>query len=435
MHGFHYQNSELFCDGVSLTSLATTHGTPLYVYSANTIRDHFTRLDAGLGELDHLVCFAMKANSNLAVLNLLAKAGAGFDIVSGGELFRVVKAGGDPSKCTFAGVGKTRDEIVYALQQGVYSFNVESEAEIRYINEVAGELGVIAPVAVRLNPNVDAKTHAKISTGKSENKFGIEFDLIAAVYERTARDLKNVKLRGVQMHIGSQITSVDPFAQAVAKVVPLVQELKERFNLEFFSIGGGMGIVYKDSLASGSPDWWEEKRRSGEPVPLTIETYTEKLLPMLKTLGLKILLEPGRFMVGNAGVLLTKVLYEKHGSVKTFKIVDAGMNDLIRPTLYEGHHDIVPLRQPSPDAVKELVDVVGPICESGDFLAQNREIAPVKSGDLIAVMSAGAYGFVMASNYNTRPLPAEILVDGDKSHVVRKRQTLEDVIAGEIIPA
>lgn len=435
MHGFHYQNSELFCDGVSLTSLATTHGTPLYVYSANTIRDHFTRLDAGLGEIDHLVCFAMKANSNLAVLNLLAKAGAGFDIVSGGELFRVVKAGGDPSKCTFAGVGKTRDEIVYALQQGVYSFNVESEAEIRYINEVAGELGVIAPVAVRLNPNVDAKTHAKISTGKSENKFGIEFDLIAAVYERTARDLKNVKLRGVQMHIGSQITSVDPFAQAVAKVVPLVQELKERFNLEFFSIGGGMGIVYKDSLASGSPDWWEEKRRSGEPVPLTIETYTEKLLPMLKTLGLKILLEPGRFMVGNAGVLLTKVLYEKHGSVKTFKIVDAGMNDLIRPTLYEGHHDIVPLRQPSPDAIKELVDVVGPICESGDFLAQNREIAPVKAGDLIAVMSAGAYGFVMASNYNTRPLPAEILVDGDKSHVVRKRQTLEDVIAGEIIPA
>jgi diaminopimelate decarboxylase len=435
MHGFHYQNSELFCDGVSLTSLATTHGTPLYVYSANTIRDHFTRLDAGLGEIDHLVCFAMKANSNLAVLNLLAKAGAGFDIVSGGELYRVVKAGGDPSKCTFAGVGKTRDEIIYALQQGVYSFNVESEAEIRYINEVAGELGVIAPVAVRLNPNVDAKTHAKISTGKSENKFGIEFDHIAAVYERTARDLKNVKLRGVQMHIGSQITSVDPFAQAVAKVVPLVQELKERFNLEFFSIGGGMGIVYKDSLASGSPDWWDEKRRSGEPVPLTIETYTEKLLPMLKTLGLKILLEPGRFMVGNAGVLLTKVLYEKHGSVKTFKIVDAGMNDLIRPTLYEGHHDIVPLRQPSPDAIKELVDVVGPICESGDFLAQNREIAPVKAGDLIAVMSAGAYGFVMASNYNTRPLPAEILVEGDKSHVVRKRQTLDDVIAGEIIPA
>lgn len=434
MHGFHYQNSELFCDGVSLASLAQAHGTPLYVYSANTIRDHFTRLDAGLAGLEHLVCFAMKANSNLAVLNLLAKAGAGFDIVSGGELFRVIKAGGDPGKCTFAGVGKTRDEIVYALEQGVYSFNVESEAELRYINTVAGELGKIAPVAVRLNPNVDAKTHAKISTGKSENKFGIEFALIRGVYERAAKELKHIKLRGVQMHIGSQITSVDPFAQAAEKVVPLVQELKQEFGLEFFSIGGGMGIVYKDSLASGSPDWWDEKRRSGEPVPLTIETYADRLVPLLRPLGMRILLEPGRFMVGNAGVLLTKVLYEKHGSVKTFKIVDAGMNDLIRPTLYEGHHDIVPLREPDPDAAKELVDVVGPICESGDFLAQNREIAPVKAGETIAVMSAGAYGFVMASNYNARPLPAEILVDGDRSHVVRKRQTLEDVIAGECIP-
>lgn len=433
MHGFHYQNSELFCDGVGLASLAKAHGTPLYVYSANTILDHFTRLDAGLAGVDHLVCFAMKANSNLAVLNLLAKAGSGFDIVSGGELYRVVKAGGDPKKCTFAGVGKTRDEIVYALQQGVYSFNVESEAELRYINEVAGELGMVAPVAVRLNPNVDAKTHAKISTGKSENKFGIEFDAIAAVYARAARELPNVKLRGVQMHIGSQITSVNPFAQAVEKVLPLVAELKKLYGLEFFSIGGGMGIIYKDSLASGSNKWWDEKRRSGEPVPLTIEEYAGALLPMLKTLGLRILLEPGRFMVGNAGVLLTKVLYEKHGSVKTFKIVDAGMNDLIRPTLYEGHHEIVPVQQAKADAVKELVDVVGPICESGDFLAQNREIAPVKAGDLLAVMSAGAYGFVMASNYNTRPLPAEILVAGDKAHVVRRRQTLDDCLAGESI--
>ena len=219
MHGFHYQNSELFCDGVGLASLAKAHGTPLYVYSANTILDHYQRLDAGLAGVDHLVCFAMKANSNLAILNLLAKAGSGFDIVSGGELYRVVKAGGDPTKCTFAGVGKTRDEIIYALQQGVYSFNVESEAELRYINEVAGELGMVAPVAVRLNPNVDAKTHAKISTGKSENKFGIEFEAIAAVYARAFRELPNVKLRGVQMHIGSQITSVNPFAQAVEKVL------------------------------------------------------------------------------------------------------------------------------------------------------------------------------------------------------------------------
>ena len=433
MHGFHYQNSELFCDGVGLDSLAKAHGTPLYVYSANTILDHYRRLDAGLTGVAHLVCFAMKANSNLAILNLLAKAGSGFDIVSGGELYRVVKAGGDPAKCTFAGVGKTRDEIVYALQQGVYSFNVESEAELRYINEVAGELGMVAPVAVRLNPNVDAKTHAKISTGKSENKFGIEFDAIAAVYARAARELPNVKLRGVQMHIGSQITSVNPFAQAVEKVLPLVAELKALYGLEFFSIGGGMGIIYQDSLASGATKWWDDKRRSGEPLPLTIEEYAATLLPMLKKLDLRILLEPGRFMVGNAGVLITKVLYEKHGSVKTFKIVDAGMNDLIRPTLYEGHHEIVPVQQAEAGAVKELVDVVGPICESGDFLAQNREIAPVKAGDFLAVMSAGAYGFVMASNYNTRPLPAEILVVGDQAHVVRRRQTLDDCLAGETI--
>ena len=433
MHGFHYQNSELFCDGVGLASLARAHGTPLYVYSANTILDHYQRLDAGLAGVEHLVCFAMKANSNLAILNLLAKAGSGFDIVSGGELYRVVKAGGDPTKCTFAGVGKTRDEIIYALQQGVYSFNVESEAELRYINEVAGELGMVAHVAVRLNPNVDAKTHAKISTGKSENKFGIEFEAIAAVYARAFRELPNVKLRGVQMHIGSQITSVNPFAQAVEKVLPLVAELKALYGLEFFSIGGGMGIIYQDSLASGATKWWDDKRRSGEPLPLTIEEYASTLLPMLKKLDLRILLEPGRFMVGNAGVLLTKVLYEKHGSVKTFKIVDAGMNDLIRPTLYEGHHEIVPVQQAKAGAVKELVDVVGPICESGDFLAQNREIAPVKAGDLLAVMSAGAYGFVMASNYNTRPLPAEILVVGDKAHVVRRRQTLDDCLAGETI--
>ena len=434
MHGFHYQSSELFCDGVSLSGLAQQYGTPLYVYSAATICDHFTRLNAGLEGVDHLVCYAMKANSNLAILNLLAKQGAGFDIVSGGELYRVIKAGGDAGKCTFAGVGKTRDEIIYALEQGVYSFNVESEAELRYINQVAGELGKVAPVAVRLNPNVDAKTHAKISTGKSENKFGIEFEQIADVYERAFRELKHVKLRGVQMHIGSQLTSVEPFSQAVAKVVSLVSDLKAKYGLEFFSIGGGIGIVYKDSLASGSTAWWDDKRHAGEPVPLTIEAYTDRLLPMLKPLGMRILLEPGRFMVGNAGVLLTKVLYEKKGTVKTFKIVDAGMNDLIRPTLYEGHHDIVPLRQPASEAEKELVDVVGPICESGDFLAQNRELAPVKEGDLLAVMSAGAYGFVMASNYNTRPLPAEILVTDTTAHLVRKRQTLDDVLAGETIP-
>ncbi len=431
MHAFQYQNGELFCEQVALSQLAAQHGTPLYVYSGGTVRDHFTRLDAGLAGLDHLICYAMKANSNLAVLNLLAKCGAGFDIVSGGELFRVVKAGGDPGKCTFAGVGKTREEIVYALEQGVYSFNVESEAELRYINQVALEMGKIAPVAVRLNPNVDAKTHAKISTGKSENKFGIEFDHIWGVYERAAAELPNIRLRGAQMHIGSQITSVSPFEQAVAKVVPLVAQLKERFGLEFFSIGGGIGIIYRDSLASGGKQWWCQAG-SEETAPLTIERYTAALAPLLQPLGMRILLEPGRFLVGNAGVLLTRVLYEKRGSVKTFKIVDAGMNDLIRPTLYEGHHEIVPLKQPAAGESKELVDVVGPICESGDFLAQNRELPPVHAGDLLAVMSAGAYGFVMASNYNSRPLPAEILVDGATARVVRRRQTLDDLIVGEM---
>jgi diaminopimelate decarboxylase len=434
MHAFHYRNHELFCEDVPLRQLAEAHGTPLYVYSAGTILDHFTRLGSGLKGLEHLICFAMKANSNLAVLHLLAKAGAGFDIVSGGELFRALKAGADPAKCTFAGVGKTREEIEYALRQGIYSFNVESEAELRYIDKVAAEMGKTAPVAVRLNPNVDASTHAKISTGKYENKFGIEFDQIAAVYERAAKTLKNVRLRGVQMHIGSQITSVAPFAQAVQKVVPLVASLRDSFGIEFFSIGGGIGIIYRDSLASGSKNWWEESpRRQGDSAPLTIEGYTGALAPLLEPLGVRILLEPGRFLVGNAGVLLTRVLYEKRGSVKTFKIVDAGMNDLIRPTLYEGHHEITPLREPAPGATVELVDVVGPICESGDFLAQNREIPAVQAGDLLAVMSAGAYGFVMASNYNSRPLPAEVLVQGSDARLVRKRQTLEDLIALETV--
>ncbi|MBP7951750.1 MAG: diaminopimelate decarboxylase [Verrucomicrobiales bacterium] len=432
MHGFEYRNGELFCEQVGLRSLAETHGTPLYVYSAGTIRDHFTRLNAGLAGVDHLVCYAVKANSNLAVLNLLARLGSGFDIVSGGELFRVVKAGGDPASCTFAGVGKTREEIEYALQQGVYSINVESEAELRYINKVAGAMGRQAPVAVRLNPNVDARSHAKISTGKNENKFGIEFDQIASVYERAAKDLPHVRLRGAQMHIGSQITSVEPFVQAVEKAAPLVAELKAAHGLEFFSIGGGIGIVYQDSLASGASRWWKSAPPGAGRTPLTIEHYTNRLLPLLQPLGLRILLEPGRLLVGNAGVLLTKVLYEKQGSVKSFKIVDAGMNDLIRPTLYEGHHEIAPLQQPPQGQATELVDVVGPICESGDFLAQNREMPPVKTGDLLAVMSAGAYGFVMASNYNSRPLPAEILVDGTESKVIRRRQTLDDLIADEL---
>jgi diaminopimelate decarboxylase len=429
MHGFSYRNGSLHCEDVDLSTLSAEHGTPLYVYSAGTILDHYRRLDAALEGVDHEVAYAVKANSNLSVLRLLANEGAGFDIVSGGELFRVIKAGGDPGHCTFAGVGKTRDEIVYALEQGIYSFNVESEEELRYLNQVAGELDMVAPAAVRVNPNVDAKTHKYISTGKSENKFGVDFEAIAALYERAAKELPHIKLRGLQMHIGSQLTSISPFIEAVQKVAPLVRQLKERHGIEFWSIGGGIGIIYKQSLDSGAVDWWESQ--PPEERPLTINQYGSELVPLLKDLGLKILLEPGRLIVGNAGVLVTRCLYEKKGSAKTFKIVDAGMNDLIRPALYEGHHEIVPLKQPATDG-RVTVDVVGPICESGDFFCQNRELPDFQPGDLIALMSAGAYGFVMASNYNSRPLPAEILVEGATATVIRKRQTLEDLVAGEL---
>ena len=429
MHGFSYKNGELFCEDVSLQSLAVQHGTPLYVYSAGTITDHFKRLDQALSGVDHEIAYAVKANSNLSVLRLLATKGAGFDIVSGGELFRVIKAGGDPSHCTFAGVGKTREEIIYALEKGIYSFNVESEEELRYLNQVAGELGKIAPAAVRVNPNVDAKTHKYISTGKSENKFGVDFEKIPDLYERAATELKNIKLRGLQMHIGSQLTSIDPFIEAVEKVIPMVTALKQKHGIEFWSIGGGIGIVYQDSLQSGPAEWWASKPESERP--LTIEKYGQELVPRLKDLGLKILLEPGRYIVGNAGVLVTRCLYEKKGSAKTFKIVDAGMNDLIRPALYEGHHEIVPLVEPkSKDLIK--VDVVGPICESGDFFCQDRPLPDFNPGDNIALMSAGAYGFVMASNYNSRPLPAEILVEGSDATIIRKRQTLDDLVEGEL---
>jgi diaminopimelate decarboxylase len=429
MHGFSYHNGSLFCEGVDLSTLATEHGTPLYVYSAGTVIDHYTRLDAALEGVEHEVAYAVKANSNLSVLRLLATHGAGFDIVSGGELFRVIKAGGDPAHCTFAGVGKTREEIVYALEQGIYSFNVESEEELRYLDKVAGELGMIAPAAVRVNPNVDAKTHKYISTGKSENKFGVDFTVIEDLYDRASKELKNIKLRGLQMHIGSQLTSIAPFVEAVEKVTPLVVSLKEKYGIEFWSIGGGIGIIYQHSLESGSVDWWDKQPEQDRP--LTIERYGRELVPRLKGLGLKILLEPGRLIVGNAGVLITRCLFEKKGSAKTFKIVDAGMNDLIRPALYEGHHEIVSLAEPTTsDRVK--VDVVGPICESGDFFCQDRELPDFHPGDLVALMSAGAYGFAMASNYNSRPLPAEILVEGDTATVIRKRQTFEDLIEGEL---
>lgn len=429
MHSFVYKEGKLFCEDVDLAKVAAEAGTPTYVYSAATILDHFRRLDKALDPLEHLICYAVKANSNLSVLGLLAGENSGFDIVSAGELFRVQKAGGKPEQCTFAGVGKTEMEIKYALQHGILAFNVESESELAYINHVASTVNHRAPVSLRVNPDVDADTHKYISTGKSENKFGIALERVSAVYEAASK-MSHIAIRGVQMHIGSQITKVRPFAEAVEKVVPLVLDLKHRYGIEYFSIGGGIGIVYDPSLASGSPEWWQAEESNDR---LTIDKWAQAIVPPLAKLGLKILVEPGRFMVGNAGVLLTRVLYLKKGGHKKFVIVDAGMNDLIRPALYESYHEIVPLIEAG-DARREKVDIVGPVCESGDFFAQDRELPPVHEGDAIALMSAGAYGFTMASNYNSRPLPAEVMVNGRKAEVIRERQSLADMIQGEAVP-
>jgi diaminopimelate decarboxylase len=425
MHDFHYQDGELYCEGVSLHSLARKYGTPLYVYSQGTITEHFRRLDAAMEGVDHLICFAVKSNSNLSILRALAKLGSGFDIVSGGELRRVLVAGAQAGKCVFAGVGKTEEEIAFALEQGVYSFNAESEAELERINTVARRLRRVAPVAVRVNPDVEAHTHKKITTGTYENKFGVAFEKIAAVYGRTAR-LKNLRLRGLQMHIGSQITEVGPFEEAVRKVLPLLKRLQSRHGLEFFSIGGGLGIVYNPALASGHPDWW--KLPAARNI-LTPAKYAQKLVPLLRRLGLRILMEPGRFISGNAGALITRVEYIKRTGHKNFLIVDAAMNDLIRPAFYDAYHEIVPLTRKNSAHVQS--DVVGPICESGDFFCQDRPLPKVAEGEYLALLSAGAYGSVMASNYNTRPLAAEVLVTGRKAALVRERQPVEDVWRGE----
>jgi diaminopimelate decarboxylase len=428
VHLFQYRDNMLHCEDVDLARCAKEFGMPTYVYSAGTILDHFSRLDAAVAPIDHLICYAVKANSNRAILKLLADAGAGFDIVSGGELFRVLAAGGESAKCTFAGVGKSREEIGYALEQGVLSLNVESEAELEQIDRIASEKNLRAPIALRVNPDVDPHTHQYIATGSHENKFGIALDHIEVVYQRAAQ-MPNIDIVGVQMHIGSQITEAKPFADAVKKVVPLVRELKSKYAIKFFSIGGGMGIVYRRALESGSGKWWHQ--HGGEPSAFSVCDYADAIVPPLRDLGIQVLLEPGRFLVGNAGVLLTRVRYIKQSGGKKFVIVDAGMNDLIRPALYQSYHQIVPVIEPNKSKA-EKVDIVGPVCESGDFFALDREISGLHEGDLLAVMSVGAYGFVMASNYNSRPLPAEVLVRGDKFALIRKRQNWEDLVTSEV---
>ena len=434
MHAFHYQHGKLCCEDVDLTIAAEKFGTPLYVYSAGTLLDHYRRLDDALTEFDHLICYAVKANSNGAVLKLLADSGAGFDIVSGGELFRVVAAGGSPAKCTFAGVGKSSEEIEYALQQGVFSFNVESEGELDYIDNIATRKGVRAPIALRINPDVDPHTHAYISTGSHENKFGIALQHAGGVYQRAAK-MSGIQIIGVQMHIGSQITEAEPFAAAIRKVAPLIHDLKSRFGIQFFSIGGGLGIVYESSFASGERKWWSEHGPQAGPQhrALSIQEYVSAIAPPLRDIGLKILLEPGRLLVGNAGVLLTRIRYLKQSGTKNFAIVDAGMNDLIRPALYQSYHEIVPVAESTPASRKQQpIDVVGPVCESGDFFALDRPMPELHQGDLLAIMSAGAYGMTMASNYNSRPLPAEVLVQGNQVRLVRRRQEWPDLVREEL---
>lgn len=431
MHHFHYAGSNLQCESVDLAEIARLYGTPTYVYSAATMADNYNRLASGLKGLDLQICYAMKANSSLAILRHFANLGAGFDLVSGGEVRRVLAAGGDIKRSVFAGVGKTEPEIELALKNGIFAFHVESEPEIARINHVAGKLGVKAPIAIRINPDVDAHTHAKITTGKSDNKFGIPLAHAAAAYETAAR-FPHIQIKGAQMHIGSQLTSLAPFVEAVKKVAPFVADLKDKYGITYWSIGGGIGIIYKDALASGSPEWW-----SGQPAetrPLTPEAYGEALTPLLVPLGLKIVLEPGRYMVGNAGVLLSRVEYLKRGKGKNFLIVDAAMNDLVRPAMYDSFHEIVPLHRDT-ERPALVADVVGPVCESGDCFAKDRPLQSVGEGEYIAFMSAGAYGYTMSSRYNTRSMAAEVLVQGGASDLINARETFEQQIQNEKLPA
>ena len=431
MHRFNYVGQNLHCESVDLATVAQLYGTPTYIYSTGTIADNYNRLARSLTGLDVQICYAMKANSNLALLKHFANLGAGFDLVSGGEIRRVVAAGADVKKSVFAGVGKTEAEIKLALESGLFSFHVESEPELARIDHVAGKMGVKASIAIRVNPDVDARTHAKITTGKSDNKFGIPLKYAAAAYEAAAK-FKNILVSGVQMHIGSQLTEIAPFVEAVEKLTPFVAELKAKHGITYFSVGGGIGIVYRDALASGQQSWWDAQ--PSDTRPITPEAYGAALVPLLKPLGLKILLEPGRFLVGNAGVLLARVEYLKRGHGKNFLILDAGFNDLVRPAMYESYHEIVPLhRDTTRRALK--ADVVGPICESGDCFARDRQIQEVGEGEYVAFMSAGAYGFSMASRYNARTLPAEVVVSSSVFELATARENFEAMIATEKVPS
>jgi len=411
MDHFTYRDGILHAEDIPLSDIAARHGTPCYVYSRATLERHWKVFDTALGARPHLVCYAVKANSSLAVLQVLARLGSGFDIVSGGELARVLRAGGDPGRVVFSGVGKCVDEMAAALVAGIRCFNVESPAELHRLNEVAGRLDMRAPVSLRVNPDVDAQTHPYISTGLRDNKFGIDVDAALDTY-RTAAELDHIEITGIDCHIGSQLTSVSPFVDALDRVLALVERLRDAgIGLRHIDLGGGLGIAY----------------RSGDHPPAP-DVYAAALAERLDGLDLEILLEPGRAIAGNAGVLITRVEYLKHTSHRNFAIVDAAMNDLQRPALYDAWHDIVPLQPRTGEAL--VYDVVGPVCETGDFLGRQRVFNLVE-GDLLAVRSAGAYGFSMSSNYNTRPRAAEIMVDGTQDYVVRARETVQELVRGE----
>lgn len=413
MDFFNYRDGELHAEDVPVAQLAETHGTPLYVYSRATIERHWHAFNDAFGDHPHLICYAVKANSNLAVLNLMARMGSGFDIVSVGELERVLKAGGDPGRVVFSGVGKKADEMRRALEVGIRCFNVESEAELLRLNAVAGEMGRVAPVSIRVNPDVDAKTHPYISTGLKENKFGIAIDAAERVY-REAAALPHLAVTGIDCHIGSQLTSVEPFLDALDRVIALADRLKAAgIPIHHLDLGGGLGIRYRDETPPEPAD------------------YVKAMFARCKDCDYEILLEPGRAIMGNAGILVTRVEYLKPTEHKGFAVVDAAMNDLMRPALYQAWQAIVPVVEGGRGEAR-VYDVVGPVCETGDFLGKDRELA-IEEGDLLAVRSSGAYGFSMSSNYNTRPRAAEVMVDGATVHVVRERESLDTLLAGESV--
>jgi len=411
MHHFNYLGNELHGEEVPVERIAAEVGTPFYLYSATTLKRHFSVFTAAFSAVDHLVCFSVKSNPNLAVIHTLAQQGAGADVVSGGELFRALNAGVPAAKVVFSGVGKREDEIRHALDAGILMFNVESEEELRTLNRVAREMGKKAPVALRVNPDVDPKTHPYISTGLKKNKFGIPAPQAPALYHEAAR-MENLRVVGVDCHIGSQLTTSEPFGEAVGKVAVLVRKLEsEGIPIRYLDVGGGLGITY----ASEAP-----------PLPAD---YSRTILEAASGLGKTLIFEPGRVLVGNAGILVTRVLYTKESGPKTFVVVDAGMNDLVRPCMYDAYHRIAPVLKANRE--EAVVDVVGPICESSDFLARDRMLPRVTGGELLAVFSAGAYGFSMSSQYNSRPRVAEVMVEGDRFAVVRRRETFDDLVRGE----